>query len=100
MNLLNLKNYLSLVNPDPEMYCFLLRNDSLSIFNRTASTVYIISILIAKDTHKEDTFNIYSKDNYLSNYFSWLYDVAKVTLIMQTHTREHSSEYYTLELRD
>lgn len=99
MNIIDLKNYLSLVNPDTEKYCFLLRNDSLGIFNRTASVAYIISILITKDREK-DIFNIYSEDNKLSNYFSWLYDVAKITLLNQTHTREHSFENYTLELKD
>lgn len=74
MNLLNLRNYLCLVNPDPEKYCFFLRNDSLSIFNLTASTTHFISILIAKHTEKENTFKIFSEDNHLSNYFSWLYD--------------------------
>lgn len=100
MNLIDLKNYLSLVNPDTEMYCFLLRNDSLSIFNRTASTTHFISILITEHTEKENTFKIFSEDNHLSNYFSWLYDVAKVTLLNQTHTREHSFENYALELKD
>ena len=100
MNLLNLKNYLSLVNPDLEMYCFLLRNDSLSIFNRTASTTHFIGILITKYIEEEDTFKIFSEDNHLSNYFSWLYDVAKVTLLNQTYTKEHSFENYTLELKD
>lgn len=99
MNIIDLKNYLILVNPDTEKYCFLLKNNSLGIFNRTASVAYIISILIMKDREK-DTFNIYSEDNKLSNYFSWLYDVAKVTLLNQTHTREHSFETYTLELKD
>ena len=99
MNIIDLKNYLSLVNPDTEKYCFLLRNDSLSIFNRTVSG-RVISILITKHTEKENTFKIFSEDNHLSNYFSWLYDVAKVTLLNQTHTKEHSFETYTLELKD
>lgn len=100
MNLLNLRNYLCLVNPDPEMYCFLLRNDSLSIFNRTASTTHFISILITKHTEKENTFKIFSENNHLSNYFSWLYGVTKVTLLNKTHTRKYSFENYTLELKD
>lgn len=99
MNLLNLKNYLCLVNPDTEKYCFLLRKDSLSIFNRTDSTAYIISILIKKGI-EEDTFDIFSEDNHLSNYFSWLYDVARITLVGEGSTREHTFQNYTLELKD
>lgn len=100
MNLIDLKNYLSLVNPDPEMYCFLLRNDSLSIFNRTASNRIFISILITKHTEKENAFKIFSEDNHLSNYFSWLYDVLDITLLKDTHTREHSYQDYIVKLRD
>lgn len=100
MNLIDLKNYLSLVNPDPKMYCFLLRDDSLSIFNRTASNRIFISILITKHTEKENTFKIFSEDNHLSNYFSWLYDVLDITLLKDTHTREHSYQDYIVKLRD
>lgn len=99
MTLIDFKNYLSLVNPDPTNFVFLLRGDSLSIFNQKASATYIKSILIEKDI-EEDTFSIFTEDNQLNNYFSWLYDVAKVILLNQTHTREHSFETYTLELRD
>lgn len=99
MNLIDLKNYLSLVNPDPEMYCFLLRNDSLSIFNRKASITYIKSILI-KEGIEEDTFSIFTEDNQLSNYFSWLYDVLDITLLKDTKTREHSFQDYIVKLRD
>lgn len=52
MNIIDLKNYLSLVNPDTEKYYFLLKNNSLGIFNRTASVAYIISILITKDRER------------------------------------------------
>lgn len=99
MNLLNLRNYLCLVNPDPTNFVFLLRNDSLSIFNRKASVTYIKSILIDKDIEK-DIFHIFTEDNQLSNYFSWLYDVLDITLLKDTKTREHSFQDYIVKLKD
>lgn len=99
MNLTDFKNYLLLVNPDPTNFVFLLRDDSLSIFNRMASITYIKSILI-KEGIEEDTFSIFTEDNQLSNYFSWLYDVLDITLLKDTHTREHSYQDYIVKLRD
>lgn len=93
MTLTDFKNYLLLVNPDPTNFVFLLRDDSLSIFNRKASTTYIKSILIKKGI-EEDTFSIFTEDNQLSNYFSWLYDVLDITLLKDTKTREHSFQDY------
>lgn len=99
MNLTDFKNYLLLVNPDPTNFVFLLRNNSLSIFNRMASITYIKSILI-KEGIEEDTFSIFTEDNQLSNYFSWLYDVLDITLLKDTKTREHSFQDYIAKLKD
>lgn len=98
MNLTDFKNYLLLVNPDPTNFVFLLRDDSLSIFNRKASITYIKSILI-KEGIEENTFSIFTENNQLSNYFSWLYDVLDITLLKDTKTREHSFQDYIVRLK-